>query len=57
MKNFAGRFVNQPGNAAIEYGLIAVLVAVAILAAARVVGTENGGTIDNLVAEVQSSRN
>ncbi len=57
MKNFSARFVNQPGTAAIEYGLIAILVAVAIIAVARVAGTENGRTFDTVVTELQHSRN
>lgn len=41
MKNFVARFANdESGATAIEYGLIAVLIAVAAITAMTAVGTE-----------------
>ena len=41
MKSLFNRFVNnESGATAIEYGLIAALVAVALIAGAKMVGTE-----------------
>jgi len=47
MKNFVARFVrDESGGTSIEYGLIAALVAVAIIGTARALGTQisAGGT-------------
>ncbi len=53
MKDFVARFVkDQSGATAIEYGLIAALVAVAIIGAARALGTQIGTTF-NTVTEMQ----
>jgi pilus assembly protein Flp/PilA len=41
---------------AIEYGLIAALIAVAIIGAARALGTQIGDTINTVVTEMQSTQ-
>jgi len=58
MKNFVARFVkNESGATAIEYGLIAALIAVAIIGAARALGTQIGTTFNTVVTEMQNSGN
>lgn len=53
MQAFAKRFVNdESGVTAIEYGLIAALIAVAIITAARVVGTTISATFTNISTEM-----
>jgi pilus assembly protein Flp/PilA len=50
MKNLVSRFIkDESGATAIEYGLIAALIAVAIITALKLVGTNLSGTL-NLVA-------
>jgi len=45
MKNLVTRFVNnESGATAIEYGLIAALISVAIITAATQLGTDISGT-------------
>ena len=49
MKNFVARFVRDgSGATAIEYGLIAALIAVAIIGAARALGTQIGTTFTEM---------
>ena len=49
MTNFVSRFVkDESGATAIEYGLIAALIAVAIIAGVRALGTNLDTTFDNL---------
>lgn len=56
MKNFVARFVrDEAGATAIEYGLIAVLIAVAIIATACALGTQIGTTFNTVVTEMQNS--
>jgi pilus assembly protein Flp/PilA len=56
MKNFVARFVrDESGATSIEYGLIAALIAVAIIGAARALGTQIGTTFDTVVTEMQNS--
>jgi len=51
MKALINKFLNdEDGATAIEYGLIAALIAVAIITAVRAVGTE----LSNTFSEVQS---
>ncbi|HEX2337505.1 MAG: Flp family type IVb pilin [Hyphomicrobiaceae bacterium] len=58
MKNFVARFVkDESGATAIEYGLIAALIAVAIIGAARALGTQIGTTFNTVVTEMQNSGN
>ncbi|HET6925949.1 MAG TPA: Flp family type IVb pilin [Hyphomicrobiaceae bacterium] len=56
MKNFVARFVNdESGAMAIEYGLIAILIAVAVIGAVRALGTQIGITFNTVVTETQTS--
>ncbi len=49
MKRFVTSFLsNQSGATAIEYGLIAALIAVAAIAAMTTLGTKLGGTFNNV---------
>jgi pilus assembly protein Flp/PilA len=49
MRNFISRFIgNESGATAIEYGLIATLIAVAIIAAVTSVGTSLNTTFTNV---------
>ena len=58
MKNYVARFVkDESGATAIEYGLIAALIAVAIIGAARALGTQIGMTFNTVVTEMQNSGN
>ncbi|HWB46696.1 MAG TPA: Flp family type IVb pilin [Hyphomicrobiaceae bacterium] len=53
MKNFVERFVkDESGATAIEYGLIAALIAVGIIAAARALGTQISTTFQNVADEM-----
>jgi pilus assembly protein Flp/PilA len=49
MQNLIARFVkDESGATAIEYGLIAALIAVAIITAARLLGTQIASTFDSV---------
>jgi pilus assembly protein Flp/PilA len=49
MKNLVSQFVaNESGVTAIEYGLIAALIAVVIIGAVSVVGTSLSGTFSQV---------
>ena len=49
MKNLFARFKkDESGATAIEYGLIASLIAVAIISGATAVGTQVGATFDSV---------
>ena len=49
MKNFVSRFLNDDSGAtAIEYGLISALIAIAIIASARILGTTIARTFTNV---------
>ncbi len=53
MTNLVSRFVkNEFGATAIEYGLIAALIAVAIITALTSVGTKLGGTFNNVAGKL-----
>jgi pilus assembly protein Flp/PilA len=53
MKNAFNRFVrDESGATAIEYGLIAALIAVAIIAAVELVGTNLTTTFNTIAAKV-----
>jgi pilus assembly protein Flp/PilA len=57
MKNLFSRFMkDESGATAIEYGLIAALIAVAIIVAVRSVGNESRNTF-NLVSNALSGAN
>lgn len=52
IKNFAN---NEDGATAIEYGLIAALIAVAIIAAVRAVGTELNTTFSTIESNLSTA--
>ena len=53
MTNFVTRFMNdESGATAIEYGLIAAGIAVAILAAVQALGTGLGTTFDTIAGSL-----
>ena len=52
LKNF---WHDEEGVTAIEYGLIAALIAVVIIAAVNVVGTELDGTFDKIGTELEGA--
>ena len=53
MTQFIKSFVNnESGATAIEYGLIAALIAVAAIAAMTSLGTKLGGTFNNVSAKL-----
>ena len=50
MRSLVARFLkNESGAASIECGLIAALIAVAIIGGARLLGTRIGGTFNNAI--------
>jgi pilus assembly protein Flp/PilA len=56
MKNFVVRFVkDESGATAIEYGLIAALIAVGIIAAARGLGSQISTTFNTVTTEMSKS--
>ncbi len=55
MKALINRFKDdEDGATAIEYGLIAALIAVAIIAAVRTVGGSLSNTFDNISTEIDA---
>ena len=53
MKNLVSRFVSdESGVTAIEYGLIAALIAVVIIGAVSTVGTKLSGTFSSVAASL-----
>jgi pilus assembly protein Flp/PilA len=53
MKNLVSRFVaDESGVTAIEYGLIAALIAVVIIGAIKTVGTSLSGTFSTVAASL-----
>ena len=53
MQNFVSRFVkDESGATAIEYGLIAALIAVGIIVSARALGTTIADTFENVATEM-----
>jgi len=53
MKNFISRFLsNESGATAIEYGLIAAGIAVVIITAVQLVGTNLNLTFDSITTEL-----
>jgi len=53
MKNFISRFLsNESGATAIEYGLIAAGIAVVIITAVQLVGTNLDLTFDSIATEL-----
>ena len=56
MTKFVSRFIkDESGATAIEYGLIAALIAVVIIAAVKLVGTELSSTFDKVGTELQGA--
>ena len=54
MSQFVSRFVkDESGATAIEYGLIAALIAVAIITAATALGTKISTQFDNIAAKLK----
>lgn len=54
MTKFAKSFIsNESGATAIEYGLIAALIAVAAIVAMRSLGTQLGTTFNNVTTEMK----
>jgi pilus assembly protein Flp/PilA len=54
MKNLVSRFVNdESGATAIEYGLIATGIAIAIIAAVQGVGTKLSGTFSTISSSLK----
>ena len=52
MKKFARLFKNESGATAIEYGLIAALIAVAIITAVTSLGTNAGNTFNSIANQM-----
>ncbi len=49
MKNFVGRFIkDESGATAIEYGLMAALIAVVIIVSAKALGTKVSAVFDKV---------
>lgn len=56
MQNVIARFVkDELGATAIEYGLIAALIAVGIIATARALGTEIADTFQRVTTELETA--
>ncbi len=56
MKNLVMRFVkDEDGATAIEYGLIAALIAVGIITAAGLLGDQLTATFDYITAELKTA--
>ncbi len=54
MSNFLSRFAkDESGATAIEYGLIAALIGVAIVSGARLIGTNLGSLFNNIAGDLQ----
>ncbi|RIJ17085.1 Flp family type IVb pilin [Henriciella mobilis] len=52
MKKFARLFKNESGATAIEYGLIAALIAVAIIGAVGALGTNTATTFNDVAGAI-----
>jgi pilus assembly protein Flp/PilA len=56
MRNTVARFVkDESGATAIEYGLIAALIAVGIITAARLLGSQISATFNTVATTMQSA--
>ena len=56
MQSYINRFVkDESGATAIEYGLIAALIAVGIIAAARSLGSQIGDTFNTVTTTMKSA--
>ena len=57
MKNLVTRFAkDESGATAIEYGLIAALIAVGIIAGARALGTQLNARFNNIATTVRTGQ-
>jgi pilus assembly protein Flp/PilA len=53
MKNFVGRFIkDESGATAIEYGLMAALIAVVIIVSAKALGTKVSAVFDKVAGNM-----
>ncbi len=53
MKNFLSRFLtDERGATAIEYGLIAALISIVIIASLKLLGTKLSGTFAGIAANI-----
>ncbi|MBB4063261.1 Flp family type IVb pilin [Gellertiella hungarica] len=58
MNQFLARFLkDESGATAIEYGLIAALISVALIAGAGLLGNQIGSTFNNLETELKTATN
>ena len=58
MKKLFKRFAkNESGATAIEYGLIAALISVGIIAGASTIGTQIGATFNSVATAVDTANN
>lgn len=56
MSNFVNRFIkDESGATAIEYGLIAALIAVVIIAGATTLGKGLGNTFNNISSNISTA--
>ena len=55
MKKFAKIFKNESGATAIEYGLLAALIAVVIIGGATTVGRNTGSALNSVATSVAST--
>jgi pilus assembly protein Flp/PilA len=56
MQNLFSRFVNdESGATAIEYGLIAALISIAIIASAKALGTQLGATFSTITTSLSTA--
>jgi pilus assembly protein Flp/PilA len=56
MQNLVTRYINdESGATAIEYGLIAALIGVAIIAGARTLGTNLNTKFDEIATEIDGA--
>lgn len=54
MKSLFKRFLNdKSGLSAVEYGLIAALIAVGIIVSAKSLGTQTSGTFSNITVKMK----
>lgn len=57
MQKFVARFVNdESGATAIEYGLIAALIAVGIITAAQLLGTQIAATFTQVTEAMKAAK-
>jgi pilus assembly protein Flp/PilA len=56
MYTFVSLLKNQDGATAIEYGLIAALIAIAAISAMRIVGTQLTTTFNNVANNLSAAR-